>query len=241
MSISCLDYRYDKTEHMRYFYEWNGNIVIFGKPGALMMSLPPTITSPKGKRLMYQSVGTFNQSYIFEGSDMIHLLPVSNDTNHCAAIMSKMLISPDPQDNMAKHDFNLVSHLFINNVESSSPVLTFEKLSDDILQRLAQVTIDLYFKMDKDNYVKRTYTVKFEYYKAGNWRLLWIALACILLIFIAVLTLCIAKSLKAFKKRHNYNLIEIDPNDKDMNYSAEPILTENARKRFVSTKSEFDD
>lgn len=231
--ITSLDFEYTYAKSLAHYYEWNGNLLMFGVNGALMMSLPPSIHAPPGKKLMYQTLGTFNQTYIFEGSVLIHLLPVNNDTNRCASITSKMLGKKAPGDSAI-----LDSHLFINNVESSSPVLSFEKLTDDELQQLSTAKIDLYFKKCKDTYLKRSYTIRFDYYKPGNWLLLWVALACIVVLFLAILGLCIAKCWKAIGKGNNYSIVEHGASNQK--YTDEPFLNDLIPERLAPLKSRWD-
>lgn len=231
LTITILDYTYQNARYLRYYYEWNRNLLLFGKSGALMMSLPPGLDAPAGKSLMYQTTGTFNQTYIFEGTAMIHLLPVSNESNRCAAVTTRMLTGYQSKVGMQS------SHLFINNVESSSPVLSFEKLDDVELQKLSTATIDLYYQKN-DHYTKKTFTIKFMYYKSSQWLWLWVALGCILVVFLGILGLCLVKSWKAIRKGNNYSLVE--PGTAEAKFSEEPFLNEVIPDRLVPTRKQWD-
>lgn len=225
-TLYCLDFEYPFASALTNYYEWNDYLIVFGAPGALMMSLPPTLEAPNGKNLLYQTVGTFNQSFVFEGNSLIHLLPGSEDTSKCAAITSSMLRTSQLQQGMQKN------HLFINSVEPASPMLSFEKLSDSQLELLTTVKIDLYYKKRKDTYLRRSYTIGFKNYKVGNWIWLWIAMVAIVVAFLGLLCLCIAKSLKAIKKGNNYSVVE-QAGRSDQRFSEEPLLNDHVPTRLV--------
>lgn len=233
-SITSLDFEYQFADQIDYYYEWNGNLLLFGIPGALMMSLPPSIEPPAGKILKYQTVGTLNQSYVFAGSDLIHLLPINSDTNQCACITARSLRAGEQKKESSQGEGREKAHLFINSIESARPVLSFEKLSPSELQALKSVKIELYFKQQKNRYIRRSYTIRFEYYKPGKWMLLWIALACVVLLFLAILVLCVVKSVKAMRKRENYSVTDNEASP-DSDYSSDQFVSERIPNRWRST------
>lgn len=192
-TLTLLDYWNPQAYKIKYFQEWNGNLLMFGQNVILLLSVPPTINAPPGKKLVYQSVGTLNQTYMFDGENVIYLMPLNNNSNHCASLTSRML------RNKLKGLGMQSSHLFINDIVAGSTILSFEHLDDAELQAAGSVSVDIYFKEDR-NYVKSTYSVKFKYYKASRWYWLWIPLGCILLVFLAILSLCVVKISKAVRK-----------------------------------------
>lgn len=225
-NLFYLDYSYQDAHQLVHLYEWKGYLLIFGMPGALIMSLPPSVNPPAGKSLMYQTVGTFNQTFVFETSGLLYLLPVNDDISNCAAITSKMLIADSHLSDTAE------SHLFINSVESASPVLNFEKLTDEELEGLSSVKIDLYYKDHADSYLKRSSTIHFENLRSRRLWWLWIALTSIGVLFLASLALCIVKSWKAIKKGNSYSIVDnkIAANHP---YSDEPFINNRIPDRLT--------
>lgn len=227
--MAKLDYPYPFVSTLKHYYEWGGNLLVFGYAGALMMGFPPTNIPPSGKELMFQTTGTFNQTYAFEGSTFIHLLPLGNDTNRCAALTSRMLFQ-DSQ-NTSDTDPPLMYHLFINNVESARTVVSFERVKDEDLKK-SPITIDLYLRQRND-FVKSTYRIVFKDFKPGRWLWLWIVLGAATVLLISISVLCIVKFCKAIKKEENYSLVDGSPSNDDC-FTSEPLINENIPERLAA-------
>lgn len=231
-TIAKLDFPYRLISTLKHFYEWDGSLVAFGYAGALMVSLPPTSVAPPGKVLMYQMSGTFNQTYVFEGSTFIHMLPLGNDSNKCAALTSRMLTS---SENSSKPADPQMYHLFLNNVESAQAILSFEKMTDEDFEKYPKIAIDLYFRHQKD-YLKSTYHITFKYYKPGNWLWLWLVLGATALLLISISVLCMVKCWKAIKKENNYSLVEPSPSNNDV-FTHDPFINEGIPERLATVGS----
>lgn len=229
--MSKLDFPYQYVSTLKHFYEWGGNLLVFGYAGALMMGLPPTNTPPPGKELIFQTTGTFNQTYTFEGTAFIHLLPLGNDTNRCAALTSRMLVHD--QQNQSDAESDHMYHLFLNNVESARTVVSFEELKDEDL-RLAPITIDLYFRRRTD-FIKSSFIITFKNYKPGHWLWLWIVVCAAAALLISISILCIVKFSKAIKKEGNYSLVDATPSNDA--FTAEPLINENIPDRLAAIRA----
>lgn len=203
--------------------------MVFGGSEVLMMSLPPTVNSPPDKKLMYQTRGSFNQTYVFPGSNIIYVFPVNSETNSCSMLTSRVLLKETENTKIEEAEDSKEireENLFINNIESASTVISFEKISDEELQKIDTVRIDLYYKKSRD-YLKSTYQISFAYYKANKWIWLWVSLGCIVLILLFITGLFIAKCCKAINKAGNNSLLDDLPEDhleKFTKYTSEDVV-----------------
>lgn len=197
LTLNRLDFKCE-IDNVNAFLEWNEKIIMFGGNQAFLVGLPPTTKAPPGLNLRYQTVGRLNQTYTFDGENIIYILPLNENTNHCASLTSRALMGKAEPKGLT--DINY--HLFINDIASGRTVLNFEGIDDSVLQEAGEVGIHLYFK-DGSNYLKTDYKVTFKYAKSTFWFWLWIPLGVVALVFLGMLILCLVKVNKAMKRRHS--------------------------------------
>lgn len=196
-----LDYTYSDASKIINYYEWQGNLVMFGSKAMLLLTIPPALEAPQGMKLGYQTVGTLNQTYSFSSLSVIYVLPLNDLTNSLALLTSRVLLG-EPSPSSPAHRllpvFNM-THLFIEEVEIGSPILQFERYSDDTLLEVGEVEVDVYYN-EYPHYSRVRYVVGFDFYRPDSSIALKVSLLGILIVFGVILSLCIAKSRKAMAK-----------------------------------------
>lgn len=191
-------------------FEWEGNLIMFSttKMGASMtiLTIPPTINAPEGKKLGYQTVGSLNKTFSWAGCTIGYVLPLKTGIGKLAILYSKVLGPlPYPTQRLLQKDKEhfpgrRTAHLFINEVEVGNMALQFDRFDDSELLKMGRVNLDVYYN-EFPNYRIVSYVVEFSHHRGkdgGLW--LQISLGAILIVFVAILWLCIAKIRKALKK-----------------------------------------
>lgn len=234
-TMASLDYSNPQTFKVKYFHEWNGNLILFGQDLLLLFSVPPTTNAPAGQKLLFQTIGTLNQTYNYDGDNIIYIMPLSTSANRCGCLKTRVLKNSTTELNGIPRQ-----HLFLNDIGSGSTVLSFEKIDDSDLENIDKIDIEIYFK-ENQNFIKSSYSVHFKYYKGSRWYWLWIPLGCIILVFVLIFGLCISKLSKAIKGRPSISTEEAETvlqirNSKE---AQSPLLNEKVPERLAPLRTSW--
>lgn len=212
LDLFYRNYAYDRSLLMKEYYEWKGNLVIFGLKSIMVLAVPPTDTPPLGNTLTFQTQGSINKTYSASKSNPIYVFPLAGKSNGLAMLSSRLL--GNSSTTPSKPDANLSQlklKLFVDEIATESPFLNFEKYDDETLISEGTQEITLYYNHD-GHFDKVTYRINFEYKKEPTSKLLTAALIGIVLLFVCFLILCILKSYKAIaKKKDNASSYEESP------------------------------
>lgn len=201
--MTQMDYQGDVANCEYNYYEWQANLLMFCKSGMVVLTIPPTLEAPPGRVLTYQTIGSLNKTYSWKGTQVVYVLPIKEGTGRLAIVCSRVLGPMDRNDSarvLQVDSPRLASHLLINEIEVGSPALQFDKFDDELLLKQGKVVLDVYYN-EFPKYRHITYEIQFSHHRGrdgGIW--LQVSLAGMLIIFTAILWLCISKSRKALKK-----------------------------------------
>ena len=232
--MTQMDYTDKVTSQDFISYEWEGNLVLFSQTGMAILTIPATLEAPKGMSLAYQSTGSLNKTYSWAGTKIVYVMPLKNGISRLAIVYSRVLLGEQVNKKsqetarLLQAKRRITQHLFINEVEVGSPVLQFDKFDDETLLAAGQVYMDVFYNVYPD-YKHIRYNIKFIHKNSFQSLWLWVSLGIIVIIFISILTLCIRKSNKAFRK------VSLVPEGAETNFQ-EPSSQKNHEEPLLITK-----
>lgn len=197
-----FDYTYNQAPQIHAFFEWQGNLIMFGNKALMILTVPWVVGQSDQTRVLYPEAGTVNKTYGMRGSNILYVLPTDAKSVDSLAILSISLLVGEeiPVNKQSSlRDSVQTNHINLAQVQVLSPYLQFEKYSDDYLLSQSPVKLDFFYN-DYPAYKKVTYQIEFK--KVANkydFRLIGSLIGmCVLLI--AAIVICLFKSHKAINK-----------------------------------------
>jgi hypothetical protein len=182
------------------YYEWRGQVIMFGDKSLMIFSVPPTLNPPLNMQMSYQTRGSLNRTYTMNFTKIIFVLPKSKETGSLTMVNSHMLgaYHPDGKNHLSSLFGSGICRISIDEVKIGAPYLYFNQSTEELLDQ-ESCTIDVYYNQ-YPNFVHKRYIIEFVHSKSRKTVGLWIFLGVMLAIFISISILCIVKSCKAFRK-----------------------------------------
>lgn len=199
--LKRIDYTEEGSLNLCNFYEWRGQVIMFGDKSLMILSVPPTLNPPKNMDMSYQTRGSLNKTFSMNFSKILYVLPKSQETGSLAVVNSRVL---GQQQRPGAEGRDWTPHglgksmVFIDEVSIGSPNLHFTQSDEELLEQKS-CTIDVYYNQ-YPNYVRKRYQIEFVFNKPHSSLWLQVSLVAVLLLFVSIFVLCIAKARKALRK-----------------------------------------
>lgn len=197
-----FDYTYSQAPQIHAFFEWQGNLIMFGNKALMILTVPWLVGESDTTKILYPEVGTVNKTYGMRGNNILYVLPTEAKSVDSLAILSVSLLmegSAQKSSNMPLRDAVLTNHINLAQVQVLSPYLQFERFSDEYLMAQSPVNLDFYYN-DYPIYKKVSYEIEFK--KMANkydYTLLGSLIGMCVLLVVAIV-FCLLKSHKAIRK-----------------------------------------
>jgi len=198
--LKRIDYTDEGSLGLTSYYEWRGQVIMFGDRSLMILSVPPTLNAPKNMQMSYQTRGALNKTFSMNFSKILYVLPKSQETGSLAVVNSRVLKQERPgvQSHASASAGLGKSVLFIDEVSIGSPNLHFNQTDEELLEQKS-CTIDVYYN-EYPSFVRKRYVIEFVFNKSRRSLGLLVFLAVVVVIFVAITVLCIVKSCKALRK-----------------------------------------
>lgn len=199
--LKRIDYTDEGSLNLYNYYEWRGQVIMFGDKSLMILSVPPTLNPPKNMLMSYQTKGSLNKTFALNFTKILYVLPKSKETGSLAVVNSRLL-GAEKQSSMQRHssttDRISKSIIFIDEVYIGSPNLHFNQSDEELLNQKT-CTIDVYYNL-YPNYVRKRYVIEFIDNKPNSSLWLEIFLGVVLVLFFSISILCVIKARKALRK-----------------------------------------
>lgn len=198
-----FDYYYLQAPQMHSFFEWQGNLVLFGNRALMILTIPWTVGGSSSTKILYPSAGSVNKTYNMHGANILYVLPTDAKSVDSLAILSlNFLMGPESN----KQSSRILpaapkpqNRLSLTQVEVMSPYLQFEKYSDEVLLSKSPLSVDFYYN-DYPLYKKLTFEIEFK--KVANKKDIKLisSLVAMGVLLVVAFVVCAMKSHKAINQ-----------------------------------------